>query len=168
MVSGMSYLIGFNIGLFYYYFRISKYKFKYHLIRILKYKTNRIITSIISLGVLTLISLHQLFFIYTQPEKVSQLIYQLFRIVFPISLLLLIMPEMLGFENIWGTLFKDRFMNIASKLSFSSYTLYMMVAVTIVNELKEDLYINLAKIVTLWMCSVVGSMVFGFMLSILI
>lgn len=63
MVSGISYLIGFNIGLSYYYFRIYRLKYRYRLIRILKYKTNRIITSVISIFLLIFIYCHQIFFL---------------------------------------------------------------------------------------------------------
>lgn len=74
---------------------------------------------------------------------------------------------MLGFENIWGALLKDRFMNVASRLSFSSYTVYYGVCMVIINSLQEDLYVNFSKLVCLWMCSVLLSLGVGFLLCAL-
>ena len=84
--------------------------------------------------------------------------------VAPLCYCLLILPEMLGFGNIWGVLLKDRFMNVASRLSFSSYTIYYGVCMTIINSLEEDLYVNFSKLLCLWTGSILVSLGFGFLL----
>lgn len=60
---------------------------------------------------------------------------QLFHGIVPLCFALLLLPEILGFESLWGALFKDNFMNVASKLSFSSYTIYYLICIVLVNAL---------------------------------
>lgn len=59
-------------------------------------------------------------------------------------------------------------MNVASRLSFSSYTLYYGICLAIINSLQEDLYLNFAKLLSLWMCAILVSLGLGFGLCVLV
>lgn len=101
-------------------------------------------------------------------NKANQIIYQLFHFVVPCCYALLLLPEILGFENVVGALFRDKFMNIISKLSFCSYTLFYFVTLEVINSRMEDLYVNTAKVLCLWVCSIAISMLYGLILCILV
>lgn len=58
LISGVGYLIGFNGGLLYFLFRTHRNKFSLIIIRILKHKINRVLSSIISLSILTFVILY--------------------------------------------------------------------------------------------------------------
>lgn len=61
LLSGASYLIGFNLGILYFWFRTHRNKPRILLIRIIMYKANRILSSLLALSILILI---HLYFIY--------------------------------------------------------------------------------------------------------
>lgn len=96
IVGGICYLIGFNFGLAYFWFRTHRNKTRILMVRLSKYKITRILASILSLSFLSLIILY---FTKMQAEdsKTHQLLLQLFRIFTPICYILLIIPELLGF-----------------------------------------------------------------------
>jgi hypothetical protein len=61
IVGGISYLLGFNLGLLYFYFKINRNKSKLLVMRILKYKLFRISLSIFSLIVIILVYMNILY-----------------------------------------------------------------------------------------------------------
>jgi hypothetical protein len=61
LVSGTAYLIGFNLGLLYFWFRTHRNKSRILLIRIVMYKLNRVLSSFLALSFLVLM---QLYFLY--------------------------------------------------------------------------------------------------------
>lgn len=101
-------------------------------------------------------------------RKINQVVFQLFHLLVPFCYALLLLPEIVGFENVVGALFRDKFMNIISKLSFCSYTLFYFVTLVVTNSRMEDLYVNTAKVLCLWVCSIAISMLYGLILCILV
>jgi hypothetical protein len=98
----------------------------------------------------------------------NQVIYQLFHVILPLGYALLLLPDILGFESVVGAFFKDKFMNVISKLSFSSYSIFYLVSLLISNSRKEDLYINSAKILCLWACSIAISLLYGLIFCLVV
>jgi hypothetical protein len=60
----------------------------------------------------------------------------MFHVILPLGYALLVVPEMMGFGNVVGAFFRDRFLNVISKLSFSSYSIYYLVSLLISNSRK--------------------------------
>lgn len=61
LVSGTAYLMGFNLGFLYFWFRTHRNKSRILLIRIVMYKVNRVLSSFLALSFLVLM---QLYFLY--------------------------------------------------------------------------------------------------------
>ena len=59
-------------------------------------------------------------------------------------------------------------MDMASKICMSSYCLYYLICTVVINALNEDIYVNSSKLITLWMVTVVSSMVLGLLMCAMI
>lgn len=94
--------------------------------------------------------------------------YFVFKLVVPLGYTLLVLGELMGFENPIGSVLKDYFMSAISKLSFCSYSIFYGVTLMIINSRKEDLYVNTAKVLCLWVCSLAISILGGFLLCVLV
>lgn len=153
----------------YFWFRTHRNKSKLFFVKCLKYKLVRILTTFVSLSIISLVIVYFVMdpFIH-ENEMVHQLMLQLFRVFLPVLYGLLIAPEILGYENVWGALFKDWFMDIVSRLSFSSFANYYFVCLCVVNSLQEDIYVNFGKFISIWMATFAFSLIFGALMLLLI
>jgi hypothetical protein len=168
LTRGIVYLVGFEMGMAYHWFRAHKNKPKLIPMRLCKYQLFRVGLSLMGLSGIALVYLYLLLLIDWVPPMPNQLLLQLFHLLYPLSFAALLLPEMLGFENVVGALFRDHFMNILSKLSFCSYTIFYLATLLITNTRKEDLYVNTAKVLCLWICSIAISLLSGFLLCLLV
>lgn len=66
IVSGVAYLMGFNLGLMYFFFRASRIKSKLLIIRMLKYKITRIAFILLAISLVFMV---YVFFLYWQEDQ---------------------------------------------------------------------------------------------------
>lgn len=58
IVMGISYLLGFNLGILYFWFRANKHKYKLSIMQVLKYQSFRVFISMLTLATLTFVYLY--------------------------------------------------------------------------------------------------------------
>lgn len=90
----------------------------------------------ISIGVIVAVYLYFIFFAREVQDRSNVINLFLFHILITLSYFILVIGELVGFENAFGAFLKDHFMGLLSKLSFSSYTLFYGVTLMIINSRK--------------------------------
>ena len=77
--------------------------------------------------------------------------------------MLLLSSELLGFKGPVYALLQGGVMNLISRLSFSGYAMQYMVAVFLIYSRTEDIYLNMAKVISYCSCTMITSLVLGFL-----
>ena len=129
---GIAYIIGFNVGYCYFWFRSQKNKESLLAIKLYHYRLIRFFIPIFGLSLLFL-SFFYCFKWIQDEQSISEIcILQTLHIVIPLGLVLVISGALLGFKGPVSCFFQDQIQSLISRLSISAYAVqYIIFAVLI-------------------------------------